>query len=189
MRSILAAVFGGVLSWWGLCLIAALDSTMFFFLPLGVDAAVVLLASRNRGLFWLYPILASVGSILGASITYYIGRRLGEAGLKWFIQPNQMKRFRTRIENKGAVALAVLDLLPPPFPFTACVLVAGALKVDTWLFFVTLFITRLLRFGLLLRTPHRPVADIERVRIRRYRIRSDHDSFYPYQLVGLGLDW
>jgi uncharacterized membrane protein YdjX (TVP38/TMEM64 family) len=98
-------------------------------------------------LFWLYPILASVGSILGAAITYYIGRRLGEAGLKWFIQPNQMKRFRARIEDKGAVALAVLDLLPPPFPFTACVLVAGALKVDTWFFFVTLFVTRLLRFG------------------------------------------
>jgi membrane protein YqaA with SNARE-associated domain len=120
---------------------------MFFFLPLGVDAAVVLLAARHRQLFWLYPILASAGSILGAAVTYYIGRRVGEAGLEWFVRPDQMKRFRARIEDKGAVALAVLDLLPPPFPFTACVLVAGALKVDTWLFFVTLFVTRLLRFG------------------------------------------
>jgi hypothetical protein len=41
----------------------------------------------------------------------------------------------------------VLDLLPPPFPFTACVLAAGALKVDRPLFFVTLGVTRLLRFG------------------------------------------
>src|SRR6185369_9653731 len=50
-------------------------------------------------------------------------------------------------EEKGAVALAVFDLIPPPFPFTACILVAGALKVNTTLFFVTLFLTRLLRFG------------------------------------------
>src|SRR5262249_31217104 len=46
-----------------------------------------------------------------------------------------------------AIALAVLDLLPPPFPFTACVLAAGALRVRGPLFFITLGLTRLLRFG------------------------------------------
>ena len=46
------------------------------------------------------------------------------------------------------MALALLDLIPPPFPFTPFVLAAGALEVDTRMFFVTLAACRLLRFGL-----------------------------------------
>src|SRR5262245_15764794 len=124
-----------------------MDSTMIFFLPLGVDVAVVIMVTRTPHLFWLYPIIATAGSICGAAITYYFGRRVGEAGLERFVSKRKLDRFRRRIEEKGAVALAVLDLLPPPFPFTACVLVAGALKVRTGVFFVTLGLTRLLRFG------------------------------------------
>jgi membrane protein YqaA with SNARE-associated domain len=147
MRQLLVTLFGGLMSWWGLCLIAALDSSMIFFLPLGVDIAVVILASRSRELFWVYPILATVGSICGAAVTYYIGRRIGEAGLHHFVSKARLERLRGRVEDKGAVALAVLDLIPPPFPFTACILVAGALKVSPALFFITLGLTRLLRFG------------------------------------------
>jgi membrane protein YqaA with SNARE-associated domain len=121
---------------------------MAFFLPLAVDIAVIILASRSRELFWLYPILASAGSLCGAAITYYIGRRLGEAGLERFVSKRRLTAVRRRIEEKGAIALAVLDLIPPPFPFTACILAAGALKVSTPLFFITLGLTRLFRFGI-----------------------------------------
>jgi membrane protein YqaA with SNARE-associated domain len=148
MRGFFASIFSGFLSWWGLSVIAALDSSMIFFLPLAVDIAVVIMVSRHRELFWLYPILASVGSLIGAAVTFYIGRKLGHAGLEHFVPKKRLDRFRKRIEEKGAVALAVLDLLPPPFPFTACVLVAGALKVSVALFFIALFVTRLVRFGI-----------------------------------------
>src|SRR5262247_3326722 len=147
MRGFFATIFGSFLSWWGLWLIAALDSTMVFFLPLAVDIAVVILTSRSRELFWMYPILASAGSLCGAAVTYYIGRRVGEAGLERHVPKKRLARFRRRIEEKGAVALAVLDLIPPPFPFTACILAAGALKVSTPLFFITLALARLVRFG------------------------------------------
>jgi uncharacterized membrane protein YdjX (TVP38/TMEM64 family) len=147
MRAFLITIFSFLLSWWGLWLLAALDSTMVLFLPFGIDIAVIILASRSHELFWLYPILASGGSLCGAAITFYAGRRLGEAGLGRFVAKKQLVRFRQRIEDKGAVALAVLDMIPPPFPFTACILVAGALRVSTVLFFVTLGVTRLVRFG------------------------------------------
>jgi membrane protein YqaA with SNARE-associated domain len=147
MSGFFVAIFGVLLSWWGLFLIAAFDSSMVFFLPLAVDIAVVILASRSPELFWLYPILATAGSLCGAAVTYYIGCRLGEAGLERYVSKKQLTGVRRRIENKGAIALAVLDLIPPPFPFTACILVAGALKVSRPLFFITLGITRLLRFG------------------------------------------
>lgn len=148
MRGFLISIFGSLMSWWGLWLIAALDSTMVFFLPLAVDIAVIILASRSHALFWFYPILASLGSLCGTAVTYYIGRRLGEAGLEHFVSKGRLHSVRRRIEDKGAIALAVLDLIPPPFPFTACILAAGALKVSTPLFFITLGLTRLLRFGL-----------------------------------------
>ena len=43
--------------------------------------------------------------------------------------------------------LAVLDLVPPPFPFTPFVLAAGALDVSAKKFFGTLAVCRLVRFG------------------------------------------
>ncbi|HZO85198.1 MAG TPA: VTT domain-containing protein [Verrucomicrobiae bacterium] len=144
---ILMGIFGGLLSWWGLFLIAAFDSSMIFFLPLGVDIAVVILASRSRELFWLYPVLAAAGSVCGAAVTYYIGSRLGEVGLERFVSKKRLHQVRDRVAEKGAVALATLNLLPPPFPFTACILLAGALKVRKALFFSTLGLTRLLRYG------------------------------------------
>lgn len=62
--------------------------------------------------------------------------------------PKRLKRVRQRVREKDAVALAILDLIPPPFPFTPFVLAAGALEVSPATFFVTLIACRLLRFGL-----------------------------------------
>src|ERR1700722_6334478 len=112
MRGLFITVFGALLSGWGLWLMAALDSSMVFFLPLAVDFAVIILASRSHKLFWIYPLLASGGSLCGAAVTYYIGRRLGEPGLEHFVSRIQLTDIRNRIEEKGAVGLAVLDLVP-----------------------------------------------------------------------------
>jgi membrane protein YqaA with SNARE-associated domain len=147
VRTFFLSIFASLMSWWGLAIIAALDSTLVVVIPLAVDIAVIVLTSRNRDLVWLYPIVASLGSLGGAAVTFYIGRRVGEPGLEHFVPKNRLDRIRKRIEDKGAVALAALDLLPPPFPFTACILAAGALEVSTYLFFTTLVLTRLLRFG------------------------------------------
>ena len=104
------------MNWWGIWLIAGLDSTMVFFLPLAVDIAVIVLASRSRDLFWVYPIIASAGSLCGAAVTYYVGRRVGDVGLERFISAGRLTQIRKKIKTKGAFALAVLDLVPPPFP-------------------------------------------------------------------------
>jgi len=51
------------------------------------------------------------------------------------------------VRKSGAIALAILDLIPPPFPFTLFVLAAGALAVKPRTFFVTLALCLILRFG------------------------------------------
>jgi membrane protein YqaA with SNARE-associated domain len=131
----------------GVVVLAALDSTLFFNLPLGVDTAVILLSARLQTLAWIVPVLATLGSIGGAAITFWMGRKLGEKGLDRFIPPKRLARMHKRVRETGAVALAVLDLIPPPFPFTLFVLAAGALEVNASTFFITLTACRLARFG------------------------------------------
>jgi membrane protein YqaA with SNARE-associated domain len=133
----------------GVVVLAALDSTLFFSLPFGIDAAVIILAARLRDDWWLVPLLASFGSLAGAALTFWMGVKIGEKGLdRWVPDERRLDRIRRRSREKGAVALAVLDLIPAPFPFTPFVLAAGALEVDPRTFFGTLAVCRIARFGL-----------------------------------------
>lgn len=132
----------------GVIVLAALDSTLFFSLPFGIDAAVVILAARLGALWWTVPLLATAGSLAGAALTFWMGAKIGEQGLERWVPPQRLTRVRAQVRRRGAVALAVLDLIPPPFPFTPFVLAAGALEVKPRIFFVTLTACRIFRFGL-----------------------------------------
>ncbi|HZP49330.1 MAG TPA: VTT domain-containing protein [Vicinamibacterales bacterium] len=132
----------------GVIVLAALDSTLFFSLPFGIDAAVVLLSARLHGLAWLVPLLATGGSIAGAWLTFWMGEKIGEKGLDRFVDEGRLEKIHRKVKESGAIALAVLDFIPPPFPFTAFVLAAGALEVDRLTFFLTLAIVRIVRFGI-----------------------------------------
>jgi membrane protein YqaA with SNARE-associated domain len=131
----------------GVFMLAALDSTVFFSVPFGIDAAVIILAARSEAAAWFVPLVATAGSMAGAAATFWMGVQIGDKGLERFVSERRLKLIRSRIERRGAIALAVADLIPPPFPFTAVVLAAGALEVSPTVFFVTLFLTRLVRFG------------------------------------------
>ena len=147
MASFFQSFFSFFLSWWGAFLIAALDSSMLFFLPFGVDAVVIYLAARDEALFWVYPILATAGSMVGAAVTFWIGKKAGDVGLERYVPERRLERIRCRVRDSGAVAMAVPALLPPPFPLTPFILTCGALNVNPWRFFVTFGAVRLVRFG------------------------------------------
>ena len=53
MRSFSHWIIGLFTSPAGIVVLAALDSTIFFSLPLGIDTAVVLLSARLRTLAWI----------------------------------------------------------------------------------------------------------------------------------------
>jgi len=147
MRPFTRWILGLFTSPTGIVILAALDSTVFFNLPLGIDAVVIILAARLRHLAWIAALLATLGSIGGAALTFWMGVKIGEKGLDRWAPPARLEKVRARVRRSGAIALAVLDLLPPPFPFTLFVLAAGALEVRATIFFVTLTLCRLLRFG------------------------------------------
>lgn len=131
----------------GLVALAALDSSVVFFLPLALDLVVVLMAAEHGETFWLYPLLATARSTAGALATWWIGRKVGEEGLERLVSRERLERAEARIGGRGAMAFALPALVPPPFPFTAYIVGAGALDVDPWRFLATLAGVRLFRFG------------------------------------------
>jgi membrane protein YqaA with SNARE-associated domain len=135
------------LTWWGTFLMAALDASLVFYLPFGVDTLVIFQSARNEHLFWIYPLLATAGSIAGAAITMWVGRKVGESGLERFMPRRRLDALRRRVKKGGAIAVAIPAFLPPPFPLTPFILTCGALSVSQWHFFTTFTMARLVRFG------------------------------------------
>jgi membrane protein YqaA with SNARE-associated domain len=146
VRAFFYSLLGYFLTPWGIILMGALDSSLVFFLPLGIDFAVIVLTARKPELFWLYAILATAGSVLGAMLTFWIGRKVGEHGLTRLIKPSRLERVRNRIAHHAGVSVAALAIIPPPFPFTAFVLASGAVGANPWTFLTTLAGVRVVRF-------------------------------------------
>ena len=147
MRSFLESLLSSFLTPTGLIVIGALDSSLIFFLPLGIDFVVIVLSARSPELFWLHALLATSGSVVGAAGTFWIGRKLGHHGLSRFISPSRLKRIEARLSNSAALGAGALAVIPPPFPFTAFVLASGALGANAWTFLLTMAGARLVRFG------------------------------------------
>jgi membrane protein YqaA with SNARE-associated domain len=148
MRGLFSSLLGYFLTPPGLVVMGALDASLVFFLPLGIDFVVIILAARKPDLFWLYAILAAAGSIAGAAVTFWLGRKVGQHGIAKLVSPSRLKRIQQRVSDRAAYSVAALAIIPPPFPFTAFVLTSGALRVHAWSFFITLAGVRLLRFGI-----------------------------------------
>ena len=146
MRSLFHSLLAYFLTPAGLIAMAALDSSLIFFLPLGIDFVVIILAARNPQLFWAYPLLATAGSLVGAALTFWIGRKAGEHGLARLMRPPRLQRVQRRVKRSAAGTIGALAVIPPPFPFTAFVLTSGAFGVDSRSFFLTLTAARILRF-------------------------------------------
>jgi membrane protein YqaA with SNARE-associated domain len=146
MRSVFYSLLGYFLTPGGLVVMGALDSSLIFFLPLGIDFAVIVLAARKPELFWLYALLATTGSLLGALVTFWIGRKAGEHGLGRLLKPGRLERVKRRVSDHAGVGVGALAIIPPPFPFTAFVLAFGAFGARPLGFFASLGVARAARF-------------------------------------------
>ena len=151
------------LSWWGALFLGALDSSLFFFAPLANDALLIYLVARHPETFWVYPLLTTAGSVAGAAFTYWIGRKIGDAGLATLVSQRRLERLKARVNKSGAVAIALPAVLPPPFPLSAFVLTCGALEVSTRRFFSVFAVMRTVRFGVEALLAHRYGEQLLRV--------------------------
>ncbi len=116
------------LSWPGLFALAALDASVIFTLPVALDIVVIAMSSTRPHTFWLCPIVATAGSLTGITTSMMVGAAIGARGLNRFVPEKYMTRITERVKRGSVLGLALVPLMPPPFPFTAVVIAAGALK-------------------------------------------------------------
>ena len=131
---------------WGLLVVGALDSS-FLMLPLGNDLLLMALSAHHHERTPLYVAAATTGSMIGTWLTIWLSQK-GQKGIQQKVGRNRMKYIRTQIERHAAWVIPLAGLMPPPFPFTAFVATAGALKFPRGKLFVIVACSRLVRFSI-----------------------------------------
>lgn len=128
----------------GLFAVALLDSA-FLPLPTGTDALMIVLTIAHPQLMILYATLATLGSVIGCVILYYISKRAGSRALKKF-SPEKQKRVKDWIDRYDMLSMLVASLMPPPFPFKLFVITAGVFRFSLMRFTLAIAIGRAIRF-------------------------------------------
>src|SRR5262245_6465289 len=129
----------------GVFLIALLDSSFLSF-PQVVDLLIIILVTHHKERMIVYAGLATVGSIAGCFMLYYVGRVGGEAFLRRRFHERHVDRALAVFQKYGLLAIAVPSILPPPIPFKPFVLIAGISRVRPWDFFLAVGIGRGVRY-------------------------------------------
>ncbi len=127
----------------GILAVAFMDGA---FLGIPVDPLVAGYAWADKKHFYIYCLMAAVGSTLGYLIIFFIGRKGEEALLERRIPAKKLEKIRDRFERQEFLAVFIPSMMPPPTPFKVIVLSAGALRMRLRDFLVAIFAGRLLRF-------------------------------------------
>jgi membrane protein YqaA with SNARE-associated domain len=128
---------------WGVGLVAVLDSST---IPVPMDAILALAVWNDKGRFWLYCLMASIGSALGGLLPYGLGRAGGELFLLKRVNRERYERMRARFERQEFLAMMIPSMLPPPTPWKAFVFAAGVFEMRLAPFLLAVFCGRMLRW-------------------------------------------
>jgi membrane protein YqaA with SNARE-associated domain len=113
----LVALFLAQFGVWGVGAAALLDSST---IPIPMDALLAVYVWNDKSHFWLYCLLASVGSAIGGLLPYWLGRAGGELFLLKRVNRRRYERIRARFERQEFLAMMIPSMLPPPTPWKAC---------------------------------------------------------------------
>jgi membrane protein YqaA with SNARE-associated domain len=131
----------------GLLAVGVLDSS-FLVAPLGNDVLLVAMTARKPPLMPYYASMAALGSLLGCIALDSVGRSGGEKALERRLPRQRLEYLKKRIKKNAAWALAYACLMPPPFPFTAFVVVASASGYARKKLLTVIGMSRLARFSI-----------------------------------------
>lgn len=147
MKSFVSWIYGFALAIGGpgLFVIAFLDSS-FVSLPQINDILVVLMVTENKAWMPYYALLATLGSIAGCFVIYYLAEKGGEAFLRRRLHEGHTERALALYRRHGVLALMVPALLPPPAPFKLFVLMAGVAGVRPLRFVLAIAVARGVRY-------------------------------------------
>jgi membrane protein YqaA with SNARE-associated domain len=128
----------------GLFGIALLDSALIP-LPGGPDVVMILLSKGRPAWMPVYAAAATLGSVTGCVILYYISRRAGRRALERFSERKQA-RVKELIDRYDVLSVLVVSVLPPPFPFKLFIITCGVLRFSIMRFTIAIAFGRAFRF-------------------------------------------
>jgi membrane protein YqaA with SNARE-associated domain len=157
----------------GLFAVALLDSAL---IPMagGPDAVMILLSTARPAWWPLYAAAATLGSVIGCVILYYISQRAGRRALARFSEAKQ-KRVKELIDRYDVLSVLIASVLPPPFPFKLFVITAGVFRLDVWRFALAVAAGRAFRYLL------------EGYLAARYGEHAKELIAHYYPAIGIGL--
>ena len=127
----------------GVGAVALLDSST---IPVPMDLILAGYVWADKGHFWVYCLLAAVGSAIGGLLPYGLGRAGGEFFLLKRVNRKRYERMRTRFENQEFLAMMIPSMLPPPTPWKAFVFAAGVFEMRVAPFMLAVFCGRMVRW-------------------------------------------
>lgn len=128
---------------WGVAAIAMLDSST---IPVPMDLIISGYIWTNRQHFYLYALMAAIGSSIGGLLPFYLGRAGGELFLLKRIDRTRYEQLRDRFERQEFLALFIPSMMPPPTPWKLFVFGAGVFEMRVRNFLGAVFLGRLVRF-------------------------------------------
>ncbi len=128
----------------GLFAIALLDSALIP-IPGGPDAVMMLLSAARPSWMIFYAAAATLGSVVGCVILYYISAKAGRRALSRFSESKQA-RVKDLLDRYDVLSVLVASLLPPPFPFKLFVVSAGVFRLNVWRFAAAIAVGRAFRY-------------------------------------------
>ena len=108
---------------------------------------MLLLSTQAPARMPFYALGATVGSVVGCLILYYISRRAGRSALEKFSAEKQA-RVKELVDRYDVLSVLVASVLPPPFPFKLFVITAGVFRLSVARFAVAVAAGRAFRFFL-----------------------------------------
>lgn len=128
----------------GLFLVAFLDSSVLSF-PVINDLLVISLSIQSPARMPYYALMATLGSVAGCVLLYFLARKGGEAMFHRHAGERAL-HIKAWIDRNGFLGMLVAALLPPPTPFKIFVIAAGVFEVPVRSFSVALLIARTVRY-------------------------------------------
>src|SRR5215472_5869917 len=132
----------------GLVPLAVVDSTI---IPTfgSLDLLTAWLTVHNPDLWLYYTLMSTSGSLIGALLTYFMGKRTGATWAEKKIGQKRLLQIEHAIEHWGFGAIFVPTIAPPPCPTAWFFLVAGTFSFPPKRFVAAAILGRSLRYSLL----------------------------------------
>lgn len=131
------------MGFWGVAAVALLDSSS---IPVPMDAILAVYVWNDKPHFWLYCVLAAVGSAIGGLVPYGIGRAGGELFLLKRVNRARFDQLRDRFERQEFLAVMIPSMLPPPTPWKLFVFAAGVFEMKVVPYMAAVAAGRLVRW-------------------------------------------